>query len=180
MYVVYSSIDLVGVTTVDLLVLFLILLPRFLNVRLVAVSQRVLIIVAGVLDILTVGARNRAAVAEKLLIIAQCHMILGTLTHRSQAAQRAVDRKDRPEDNPVEHTGRPGDIVAERMGLEAGSLAERKDQPEGLGRNAHKGLRRAQRRRQGRRQELRQQPSSRRRSRLDTIVSTDRRSPTGV
>jgi hypothetical protein len=60
MYVVYSSIDLVGVTTVDLLVLFLILLPRFLNVRLVAVSQRVLIIVAGVLDILTVGARNRA------------------------------------------------------------------------------------------------------------------------
>jgi hypothetical protein len=61
-YVVYSSVDLVGVTTVDLLVLFLILFPCFLNVGLVAVGQRVLIIVAGILDVLAVGARNRTAV----------------------------------------------------------------------------------------------------------------------
>jgi hypothetical protein len=63
MYVVYSSIDLVGVTTVDFLVLFLILFPRFLDIRLVAFSQSILIIVAGILDILAVGARNRAAIA---------------------------------------------------------------------------------------------------------------------
>jgi hypothetical protein len=63
MYVVYSSIDLVGVTAVDFLVLFLILFPRFLDIRLVAVSQSILIIVAGILDILAVGARNRAAIA---------------------------------------------------------------------------------------------------------------------
>jgi hypothetical protein len=63
MYVVYSSIDLVGVTTVDFLVLFFILFPRFLDIRLVAVSQSILIIVAGILDILAVGARNRAAIA---------------------------------------------------------------------------------------------------------------------
>jgi hypothetical protein len=143
MYVVYSSIDLIGVTTVDLLVLFLILFPRFLDVGLVAIGQRVLIVVAGVLDVLAVGARNRAAVTKPMLAIAQCHGVPRILTHHSQAAQQAVGRKDRPEGSPVEHTGRLGDIVAGRMGLEMGILAERKDQPEGLDRNAHKGLRRA-------------------------------------
>jgi hypothetical protein len=176
MYVVYSSIDLVRVTTVNFLVLFLILFPRFLDIRLVAVSQRILIIVAGILDVLAVGARNRAAIAKKVSVIAPCHRQLVTLTHHWQAAQRAVDRKDWPEGNPVEHTGRLGDIVAVRMGLEVGSLAGRKDQPQELDHNAHKGLRRAQERRQ----ELRQQPSSRRRNRLDEMVSTGKRSVPGA
>jgi hypothetical protein len=126
MYVVYSSIDLIGVTTVDLLVLFLILFPRFLDVGLVAIGQRVLIVVAGVLDVLAVGARNRAAVTKPMLAIAQCHGVPRILTHHSQAAQQAVGRKDRPEGSPVEHTGRLGDIVAGRMGLEMGILAERR------------------------------------------------------
>jgi hypothetical protein len=172
-HVVYSSIDLVRVTTVDLLVLFLILFPRFLNVGLVAVGQRVLIIVPGVLDVLAVGARNRAAVTKLVLVNAQRHGVSRILTHHWQAAQRVVDHKDRPEGSPVEHTGRLGDIVAGRMDLEAGSLAERKDQPKGLDRTAHKGLRRAQERRQ----ELRQLTFSRRRNRLHQIVS---RSPTGA
>jgi hypothetical protein len=113
---------------------------------------------------------------EKVSVISHRHRKLGTLTHHWQAAQRAVDRKDRPEDNPVEHTGRLGDIVAVRMGLEVGILAERKDQPQELDRNAYKGLRRAQERRQ----ELRQQPSSRRRNRLDEMVSTEKRSVLGA
>ena len=57
------SIPLVAVTTVDFLVLFLILFPCFLNVGLVTFGESVFVVVAGVLDVFAVGARNGAAVA---------------------------------------------------------------------------------------------------------------------
>ena len=57
------SIPLVAVTTVDLLVLFLILFPRLLDVGLVALSESIFVVVAGVLDVFAVGAGDGAAVA---------------------------------------------------------------------------------------------------------------------
>lgn len=59
MYIVSFHIHLIIVTAVDLLVLFLILLPSFLNVRLVAISQCIFIVVAGVLNVLAVRAGDR-------------------------------------------------------------------------------------------------------------------------
>jgi len=56
-------VALVAVTTVDFLVLFLILFSGFLDVRLVTVGKSVFVVVAGVLDVLAVGAGNGAAVA---------------------------------------------------------------------------------------------------------------------
>ena len=56
-------VTLVAVTTVDLLVLFLILLPGLLDVRLVALGESILVIVASVLDVFAVGARDGVAVA---------------------------------------------------------------------------------------------------------------------
>lgn len=55
--------SLVAVATVDLLVLFLIFFPGFLDVRLVAFSESIFVVIAGVLDVFAVGAGNGAAVA---------------------------------------------------------------------------------------------------------------------
>ena len=63
MYIVSLFVALVAVTTVDFLVLFLILFPRLLDVRLVAFGESIFVVVAGVLDVLAVGAGNGAAVA---------------------------------------------------------------------------------------------------------------------
>lgn len=63
MYIVSVFVTLVAVTTVDLLVLFLILLPGLLDVRLVALGESILVIVASVLDVFAVGARDGVAVA---------------------------------------------------------------------------------------------------------------------
>ena len=57
------SIPLVAVTTVDLLVLFLILFPRLLDVGLVALSESIFVVVAGVLDVFAVGTGDGVAVA---------------------------------------------------------------------------------------------------------------------
>ena len=59
----YVVIHLIAVTTVDFLVLFLIFFSRFLNIGLVTIGKSVFVVVAGVLDILAVGAGNGAAVA---------------------------------------------------------------------------------------------------------------------
>ena len=56
-------VALVAVTTVDLLVLFLILFPGLLDVRLVALGQSIFIGVAGVLDVFAVGAGDGVTVA---------------------------------------------------------------------------------------------------------------------
>lgn len=56
------SIPLVAVTTVDFLVLFLVLFPCFLNVGLVAFSESIFVVVAGVLDVFAVGAGDRIAI----------------------------------------------------------------------------------------------------------------------
>ena len=63
MYIVSVFVALVAVTTVDLLVLFLVLLPGLLDVRLVALGESILVIVASVLDVFAVGARDGVAVA---------------------------------------------------------------------------------------------------------------------
>ena len=63
MYIVSLFVALVAVTTVDFLVLFLIFLSRFLDVRLVALGESIFVVVAGVLDVFAVGAGNGAAVA---------------------------------------------------------------------------------------------------------------------
>jgi len=55
--------SLVAVTTVDFLVLFLILFSGFLDVRLIAFGESVFVVVAGVLDVFAVGAGDGAAVA---------------------------------------------------------------------------------------------------------------------
>jgi len=60
---VYVVIHLIAVTTVDFLVLFLIFFSRFLNIGLVTIGKSVFVVVAGVLDVLAVGAGNGAAVA---------------------------------------------------------------------------------------------------------------------
>jgi hypothetical protein len=48
--------DLIAITTVDFLVLFLVLFPRLLDVRLVAFGQCIFVIVASVLNVFAVGA----------------------------------------------------------------------------------------------------------------------------
>ena len=63
MYIVSIFVALVAVTTVDLLVLFLVLFPGLLDVRLVALGESILVIVASVLDVFAVGARDGVAVA---------------------------------------------------------------------------------------------------------------------
>ena len=63
MYIVSIFVTLVAVTTVDLLVLFLVLFPGLLDVRLVALGESILVIVASVLDVFAVGARDGVAVA---------------------------------------------------------------------------------------------------------------------
>jgi hypothetical protein len=60
--------SLVAVTTVDFLVLFLILFPGFLDVRLVALSESIFVVVAGVLDVFAVGAGDGAAVTLWVLV----------------------------------------------------------------------------------------------------------------
>jgi hypothetical protein len=55
--------SLVAVTTVDFLVLFLILFPGFLDVRLVALGESIFVVVASVLNVFAVGAGDGAAVA---------------------------------------------------------------------------------------------------------------------
>ena len=62
-YIVSIFFALVAVTTVDLLVLFLILFPGLLDVRLVALGESIFVVVAGILDIFAVGARDGVAVA---------------------------------------------------------------------------------------------------------------------
>jgi hypothetical protein len=54
--------NLVVIAAVGLLILFLVLLPGLLDIRLVAVGQRVFVVVAGILDILAVGAGDAATV----------------------------------------------------------------------------------------------------------------------
>ena len=61
-------VALVAVTTVDLLVLFLILFPGLLDVRLVALGESIFIGVASVLDVFAVGAGDGVAVAGWLLV----------------------------------------------------------------------------------------------------------------
>jgi hypothetical protein len=60
--------SLVAVTTVDFLVLFLIFFPGFLDVRLVALGESILVVVAGVLDVFAVGAGDGAAVTLWVLV----------------------------------------------------------------------------------------------------------------
>lgn len=65
MYIVsFFFFRLVTVTAVDLFVLLLVLLPGFLDVRLVALSQSIFVVVASVLDVLAVGAGNGGAIAR--------------------------------------------------------------------------------------------------------------------
>ena len=56
-------VALVAVTTVDLLVLCLILFPGLLDVRLVALGESIFIGVASVLDVFAVGAGDGVTVA---------------------------------------------------------------------------------------------------------------------
>ena len=63
MYIVSIFFALVAVTTVDLLVLFLILFPGLLDVRLVALGESIFIGVASVLDVFAVGAGDGVTVA---------------------------------------------------------------------------------------------------------------------
>lgn len=67
-YIVSIFVALVAVTTVDFLVLFLILFSGLLDVGLVALGESVFIVVAGVLDVLAVGAGDGVAVAGWLLV----------------------------------------------------------------------------------------------------------------
>lgn len=67
-YIVSFFVALVAVTTVDLLVLFLILFPGLLDVRLVALGESILVVIAGVLDVFTVRAGDGVAVAGWLLV----------------------------------------------------------------------------------------------------------------
>lgn len=57
-----QATDLIAVATVDLLVLFLILLPGLFDIRLVALGQSVFIVVASVLNVLAVGTRDTVAI----------------------------------------------------------------------------------------------------------------------
>jgi len=87
-YVESLDIDLVTVTTIRFFVLFFVLFPRFLDVRLVAISKSIFVVVAGVLDIFAVRAGNRAAVTSWLLV----HGIDGLyaeFTHASFAGSTA-------------------------------------------------------------------------------------------
>lgn len=57
-----QATDLIAVATVDLLVLFLILLPGLFDIRLVALGQSVFIVVASVLNVFAVGTRDTVTI----------------------------------------------------------------------------------------------------------------------
>ena len=97
--------------------------------------------------------------------------VLELLTRHSQEAQPEAGRKDRPEGNPVEHRDR----LEGSSGSPAGHMDPGQDSFAEAGRTAHMGLRLGQAQLQVLRQQLGQQLCARHQSRLQSVVSIQKR-----